>query len=283
MQIRCNHCHYNFELAERCPHCGRPGLFPNVYMAKKDVEQKALNQRYEQALKEADKRSCGARIEEFEAILNQSKAVIAKNLNIIEPIASSDSAAYSTYYKLLDADVRLPSGDKWDVLRRVADTALFHEQYKNIRFAALTLDNKGLSNYGDCYMILKDDMIAHRASVFEENSILFMEHHDILVAETHNLPKGYKATWDERTKLCIAKLSGKIDKNTPKDDFPGILLKQGNTSADDEFVEVHIWGPITIRAVERIEFLGPKNKYKRARINDIKRKLQRYQLQVGMS
>ena len=54
-------------------------------------------------------------------------------------------------------------------MRVFADDALFPGYKEQIRFAALSLDGKGLSSYGECTLILRDHMIAHRASVLEGN------------------------------------------------------------------------------------------------------------------
>jgi len=95
-------------------------------------------------------------------------------------------------------------------------------------------------------------MIAHRASVFEENSVLFMERHGVTLTQAEDLPQGYRAPWKDRGKLCVAKLAQKIDQGTPTDELPGILLRQGSTPEDDEFVEVHVGGPMTVRTLERV-------------------------------
>jgi hypothetical protein len=103
-------------------------------------------------------------------------------------------------------------------------------------------------------------MVAHRASVFEENSILFMEHHDIRVSKARELPPGHRAAWEKRGMLCVAKLADRIDGATPRDAYSGILLRPGSASEDDDFVEVHVWGPMTIRTVERVIFNKPTSR-----------------------
>jgi hypothetical protein len=114
-------------------------------------------------------------------------------------------------------------------------------------------------NYGKCFIILRTEMIAHRASVFEENSVLFMKHQGIAMEDAHELPRGYRATWENRGQLCVAKLAAKIDGATLPDAYSGLLLQQGKTSEEDDFVEVHIWGPMTIRTVEEVT-LNPREK-----------------------
>jgi hypothetical protein len=101
-------------------------------------------------------------------------------------------------------------------------------------------------------MVIRDKMIAHRASVFEENSVIWMARQRINLSEANNLPTGYRAVWSERAKLAVAKLSNKIQSDTSPDSYPGIALQQGATTEDDQFIEVHIWGSMTIRTFEHV-------------------------------
>jgi hypothetical protein len=249
----CTHCHNEMpKSASICPHCGRPGLYPNVRAAEDADEVTALEQRYLAAFGDATARGADTALREFEDGVKRSKAVLARTANELQRLAASDNQIYATYYDLLKAGVISHVEDRWSLRRALADEAMFHGYKERIRFAALTLDMRGLSNYGDCFIVLRTDMIAHRASVFEENSTLFMRHHRILMDEADNLPRGYRATWDDRGRLCAAKLAREIDAHTPKDEYSKVLLRQGATTADDEFVEVHIWGPMTARTFEQV-------------------------------
>lgn len=251
----CTECGNDFSIsAACCPHCGRPGLYPNVYAAADADERAALEQRYLLAQQDAVARGAGAALGDFETETVGTHAVIARPAGELQRLLTSDNQVYATFYQLLRAGVRLSTGEKWDALRAVADEALFSGYKEQIRFAALSLDGIGVLNYGDCFIVLRTDMIAHRASVFEENSVLFMAHQNIEMSEAHNLPRGYRATWAERGKLCVAKLAAKIDAATPPGAYSALLLQQGLTSAEDDFVEVHIWGPMTIRTVEQVTF-----------------------------
>jgi hypothetical protein len=243
----CEYCGNEVPLTwNHCPHCARPGLFPNVKAAQVSAEREALERRYRAALRDASSRGAQADVGKFETATANSKAVIARPLRELDRLAASDKELFPTFYRLLGEEVRLPHGNQWDRARRIADEALFPGYKEEIRFAALSLDGAGLSSYGDCSFVLRDDMIAHRASVFEENSTVFMKRH------AYEPPAGHRAAWGERGKLCVAKLAGRIRPGMPEAQFPGILLRTGTTSAEDDFVEVHIWGPMSLRAVERI-------------------------------
>lgn len=256
----CPECDNGFSISqERCPHCARPGLFPNVFAAQDDAEVDALRERYRLARQDATDRGADAAVESFETEIARTRAVIARPAGELQRLITSDNEVYATFYQLLEAGVRLPTGDKWDTPRGVADKLLFSGYEKHIRFAALSTDGRGLNNYGACFIVLRTDMIAHRASVFEENSVLFMQHHDVNAKDGYKLPSGYLATWENRGKLCVAKLAADIDDATVSDAYSGLLLRQGSTSEDDDFVEVHIWGPMTIRTVEEVSF-NPREK-----------------------
>jgi hypothetical protein len=271
---QCSHCGNDIPLAaERCPHCALPGIFPNVRAAEQAEEWEALNNRYKDALQQVVSRGCQQVAKDFEAAISDSQAVIARSLLEAYRIVSSDKQLYATYYQLVEAGVRLPSGGKWDILREMADGALFPGYKQNVRFAALSLDGYGLSNYGECFLVLHNHMIGHRASVFEENSVIFMEKHKILMSQAHNLPHGYRATWEERAKLCFAKLVDKLHPNTREDAFARIFLKEGKKSEEDSFVEVHIWGPMTIHTLEQVIINQPKRRADRVILKALGEKL----------
>lgn len=259
--IECEFCHNHFPSAsERCPHCARPGLFPNVRAADDDDERNALNRRYQEAISAAASRKTDQTVKDFEAAVTRSQAVIARSLNELQRLANSDNELYATYHQLVEAGLRIPSGEKWDIIRVLTDDALFPGYKQHIRFAALSLDRIGLYNYGECSLVLRDDMIAHRASVFEENSVVWMAKHQIQIPEANNLPKGYRAAWSERAKLAVPKLADKIQPTTQPHSYPGLLLQQGTNSEEDQFIEVHIWGPITARTFEHVIVKQPQRR-----------------------
>ncbi|HKQ08540.1 MAG TPA: hypothetical protein VJ464_25690 [Blastocatellia bacterium] len=228
-------------------------------IAETSAERTALDRHYQAAIRDSAARGATPAVNDFEKAIADSKAVISRSQGELQRLATSDHELYTTYYKLIEAEVRLPKGDNWDKLRAVADSALFPNYKEQIRFAALALDGKGLFNYGECAIVLRTDYIAHRASVFEENSVMFMKHHKISMWKSDKLPLGYRATWDERGKLCVAKLYKSIDAGTRPDEYSTLLLRQGATSEDDQFVEAHIYGPMTIRTVEQV-ILDPRLK-----------------------
>jgi len=152
----CSDCRNSFHLSQpQCPHCGRPGLYGNVYAAEAADEFNALEQRYESAKRDAAARGAETALGNFEAALSNSQAVIARPVSEVLRLSTSDNELYATYYQLLNFPLRLPTGETWDVLRASADSALFPNYKEEIRFGALSLDGLGISNYGECFIILE--------------------------------------------------------------------------------------------------------------------------------
>jgi hypothetical protein len=257
-ETSCDHCHGTIPDSEvRCPHCGLPGLFPNVRAAQAPAELNALERRYADAVGTAVQQGSADVVRALEAAVAGSRAVINKPLREVQRLASSDKELYATFYELVKAGIRLPGGDKWNRLRVFTDDALFPGYKEQIRFAALSLDGKGVSSYGECTLVLRDHKIAHRASVFEGNSVVWMSRQQIKFDDLIDLPKGYRALWHERGKLAVAKLAVRVQSSTQEREYAGVLLQQGKSPEDDDFVEVHIWGPMSALTFERIVVSQP--------------------------
>jgi len=176
---------------------------------------------------------------------------MARSARELDRLLSSAEGLFTTYYNLLEGEVHLPHGNEMDELREMADTKLFPGCRKHIRFAALSLNGAGLPHYGDCSFVFRESMIAHRASAYEENSAYFLKKHE------YAPPPGHRATWEERAKLAVAKHGGDLDAAVTPEQFAGLVLKPGATSKEDCFIEVHIWGPMSIQTVEQVLLTAP--------------------------
>lgn len=267
--------------SQLCPHCGHGGRFWNVREADKPDERAALDCRYQAARTDAIARKSDSVLQDFENGLAGSKAVITRFQSDVLRLASGPKQLYGTYYQMVEAGLRLPDGDEWAVLRELADTVLFPSYKEHMRFGALSLDDRGLLNYGECSIVLREEMIADRTSVFEENSALFVERRDIKISRNPNLPKGYRATWAERAKLAVAKLHGRIDSATTPDKYSTILLSAGATTEFDDFIEVHIFGPMTVLTMEQVTVIAPQASKRATITRAIKSKLAKHNVQVN--
>lgn len=277
---QCNFCNNPLpRSASVCPHCGRPGLYPNVADAEDHDERAALDRRYQAALTESAARGADQLLKDFEAAAAGSKAVLARSPSDLLRLANSDHDLFATYYQLRRAGLRLPQGDEWDYRRRSADLALFPDFEEHVTFAALSLDGAGLSNYGSCSIVLRNDMIAHRASVFEENSVTFTERHRVALKKG-KVPPGYRAPWADRGQLCAAKLHKDIDAATRPDEYSRLLMRQGATSEDDQFVEAHIFGPWTARTIEQVSVSKRRKKADNVSIKWLEKELKKFGVAV---
>lgn len=259
MTVPCPDCGHGFHAgSDRCPHCGRPSLFPNVEMARDPSERAALEARYQDGLVVAAK--AGASVEAGlldDELATHSKAVFTRHSNEVVRLATADRELYATYYEALDGGIRLPHGDKWDVLRRAVDSALFPGFHDRVRFGALTLDERGIRSYGDCDLLARDSMISHRATVFEQNSVTFVVNRGISVGGLNALPGGYRAEWRVRGHLGVAKLAHRLAPGQTQLDFAQMIVFDGTPETDD-FLEVHVYGPMTIRTFEKVTWHGAK-------------------------
>lgn len=234
-----------------CPHCGGHQNCPNVVMAKQPTEVDALERRHERAVKLADSRGAAAIVAEFQVATATSQAVLGSSLNKLKPIVLSDRELFATYHEL--AELRLmrespPNDPDWNTVRPAAEIALLGgpKHIRQLHYAVVSLDGRSLPHYGECTIILRSDMIEHRASLFQENSAVYVHRHG------QNLPLGSRGTWGNRAKLCTAKVADRIEVSTKPTEFSELLLKPGPTAIDDDFVEVQVFGPMTFRTFAKV-------------------------------
>lgn len=205
----------------------------------------ALDRCYRAALRDAESRGCSPVVLRFEAAVQGSMAVLNRSLLALDGFASSGRQLYATYDQRLQGGAQAPPGESWDRWRRLANAELSPLSEPRIRLAVLSLDGIGVRRYGNCFLVLRETVITSEASVFEEDSpeSLRDRRREPVVCR--------RAAWRERVRLCVAHRAPSIDAGTTPADFPGLLLRQGATPEDDRFVEVFIWGPLTIRSCER--------------------------------
>lgn len=249
----CEYCAFSFPFDRaQCPHCARPSRFPNVVLAERPEETSALLQRYQTALKKAEKRGSGEVARNFEAkVGSASEAILCRGEIDSLGLGRNDRQLFGTYYGLFEGGVKLPATDDWRGRRELADTVLFGSFIKNeIRHAALSLHGEGLQSFGPCSWVLAERMIDFRASVFEENSANFLKRKGL--KNIDKPPVGFRANWASRGLLALAKLADRLKKSTQEAEFPQVLLAAGATSEADDFVEVHIYGSMSYRTFDRL-------------------------------
>ena len=69
----CEFCGHEIPLmATCCPHCARPGLYPNVRASQVREEKDTLEKRYKAAVSESASRACMAEVQAFETVMGQT-------------------------------------------------------------------------------------------------------------------------------------------------------------------------------------------------------------------
>lgn len=236
-----------------CLACGSDAGFPNVRLANAATEQRALQDRLEQAEASAAAGDYSDVLDRLGKAILESKAVVARSLGIILNLIENENTSYSTYQLELASQIRSPEDNDFDRVRTQFESALFPNFHEEIRFGALSLDDQWLRSYGPYAMVLKEGMIAHRASVFEENPFVFSGRHKILLNSP--IPPGYRASWDCRDKLGKAKIYPKLRSDTNSNDFPKFLLEDRLGTGDSDYIEVHIFGSFNRNSIEKV--VGP--------------------------
>lgn len=234
-----------------CHHCGHVLGFPNVRAAEDTAERASLQARYDRAVADALARGAAAAVTGFEDTIRvDSRGVITRPIGTLKRLLSSGNGAFQTFYRQVEAG-RIPEDNKWDRHRSAVDAMLFPYYQERIHFAALSLETTGAASYGagrGCVLVLNDS-IHNRATVFEENTFNFVERNNH--PATVPVPPGLRAAWADCHLLAVAKLADRIRPTTTAGEYPRILVEAGAGTGADQFIEVHIHDPLTEAAVEK--------------------------------
>jgi len=275
--LTCGYCHIDFPSGpQSCPHCARPSLFPNVIDAAATKEVESLSERYDDALQHAKQAGIASELACLEQVANQSEACFSRTIEELSRLSSSDQELYTTHYQLVGAGARIPANNKWDKFRGAVDEKVFPNYKEHIRFALLTPNGMGLNYYGDCSFVLREDMIAHRSSAFEENTMVFMEKHEIQVMAV--LPTGYRSSWDDRGKLAVAKLYKRLTPGMKEKGVAALLITPKTRQTTDDFIEIHVYGSISIRTVSYVTIHKQTSEQKKRRAYQLRLKAMKERL-----
>lgn len=231
-----------------CDSCEAFVGFPNVRYALREDED--LEKRYQYAFALAKVQKTESQLKSFDKALTTSNAVMVRKASDVIHTLSSGPGLWSTFGKQLRADMRVAEDNIWDENRGAVEAIIHPQFHEEIRYAGLSLDDLGVTDpaYGECHMLLRPKSIEDRASVFEENTFVFMDRHKVVAGQ--NMPKGYRAAWINRHKLGVSKLSTRITQSAQSTEFSSILRSGIDKSAD--FIEVHIYGSISSKTIEKI-------------------------------
>ena len=278
--MKCPNCQEEVpDHVRSCVVCGHDVGYPNVRAAVCTKEVEALELRINEAEENADSLGCKSILDNFRDAVTQSAAVVCCSLGKLKELVSSDSQLYQTFYQAVGSEARLPEDNEWDKIREPVDSLLFPHYYKDLRIGALSIDRTGISGYGGCGMVLKETAIKDRATVFEENAILFVKRHRIVAGDP--IPQGYRAPWMKRDLLAIAKLGKRLTPKTAKTEFAKLLSSSDDRDAD--FIEVHIHGPLHRRAIEHLSGHEPSRRADKVLLKSVIKKLKDIGATAGIS
>jgi hypothetical protein len=254
-EMKCPRCNAEISSALRfCTECSSDIGFPNVRAAQSNLEIDALNVRHAGAYQSAEVRGSRSQLENFGLAVVGSHAVLARNLSVLDSFVKKDNELYISYHKQVRGGYRIPENNKFDAGRVAVESTIHPHYFEDINFSALSLDGIGVTAFGLYSITLREKLIAHRTTVFEENPFIFCQRFHLVAGDA--APPGYRAIWAHRDKLAIAKLHSRIDKTTTPAQYASILLRQGTTTNDGDFMEAHIYGPLHRSSIERV--IGPK-------------------------
>lgn len=249
--IACPNCGSGYEVsAERCPACGEHLGYPNVRAAADPSETEALMQRYDEAVERATARGAGGVVNAFESAVSRSSAAVTVDLFRLREFIVDKRTLYTNYCLAVSAQTRQAAEDEFDRHRRAVDAILFGGYAHEIRFAALSIDGKGLESYGAFTMVLREVTVFKRSTVLEENSFDFVERHGLKPGSS--IPMGYRAVWENRQKLAVAKLADFITSDTDGVEFASLLLYSDGDRKRDRFIEVQMFGSFNTDAIESV-------------------------------
>ena len=239
--------------ARECVCCGTDAGYPNVRAAERLAERDALQDRVKEAQASAQARGCRVELEAFGTAASSSQAVMARSLAAIDALVHTPNQTMVSFYRMVQGG-RIPENNEYDLNRqRVEGTVLPFGVSQNILYAALALDGRGVGWYGEYSITFKDIAVQTRATVFEENPFRFLDKNP--VSSTGSVLPGYRASWNRRAELAMAKLYPRIRPGMNETNFPPVLLEQGTTGPSSDFIEVHIYGTLHPRSIERV--IGP--------------------------
>jgi hypothetical protein len=272
MSMNCKKCGYPLADEKReCQACSEDNGFPNVRLASRPDELAALQKRYDVAEESSKARSYQPVLNDFGLAVLNSKTVIARSYGFLDDVLEDGNRTWTSWARQLAGGQRVAEANEWDKARASFEPALFPNFHSDILFGCLSLNGTGLFAFGQCAVILKTDLIAVRTTVFEENPAIFCKRLRLVTGDP--VPPGYRATWENRHHLAIAKLYPELTSTTKPSDYPAILLQNGRTTGDADYVEAHIFGPINRYTIESVIAKKPKAGHDTAILRAIGRKL----------
>ncbi len=253
-ELKCEKCGTPLAASSRnCTTCNADAGFPNVRSSCTEENLNALSQSYEEALVRATSKGVLSEFATLSGVTeNESGVVVAMTGTIALTLLKNPETIYSNYENLTRSGTRKPAREMDDRHRLEVGALIFGSYSNEIRYGVLSLTTAGLPTYGDVFCRLRNVAVANRTSFLETNSFEFVRSHNIGVDD--EIPAGYRAQWQDRHKLALAKLGDRLTGGQSKTEFQDLLVESdGKDRNNDSFIEAHIFGGFDKNAIESLE------------------------------
>lgn len=275
-KINCPSCGAeNKRNIDSCSECGHSLGFVNVNLLSDPYFQNGLEDRYQvtrQTVNDAGKLS---EVEAFEkAVLAEAKGVINMSHELLFLLVNQNED-YLSYQRAVEQGKRAKAEFQNDRDRCIVESAFYGYDGRNLVYAALTLNEKGLSSYGDVAVLLRTQNIRLRTAVFEKNTyVLFDELVESGWRVRKTIPPGHCGTWNERGKIAVVKHGLEIATSNSSPDFATLILSSEGDRGTDEFIELHIFNKVNYSNFEQIIFeKKPKTAFGKIQLEILKSKM----------
>ena len=258
-KLVCEHCTTKNERnRERCDSCNEilGTGYPNVNVYDAPYFRDGLEIRYQKTIEQnKDKQNSINALEQ--AIKNDSKIAINIEGAVLCNMLNAE-AEYLPYRRLAEQKGWIKPV-YWDQKRIVIDSCFYGIHGADIVFAALSLDDDGLISYGDATVLLNENLVKKRISVFEKNSFrLYDELTENMKWNPANFPPptGHYAIWENKELLAVAKCGEQLTGKTTEDltNFEKLILHSDGNKNIDEFIELHIYKVINHKQYKKVKF-----------------------------
>jgi hypothetical protein len=237
-----------------CKVCQEPIGFPNVRLAVK--EESALECRYQMEMESVKTRGIEDVALDFENVVSDANVIIARSVVDLMGLIGNENKLISTYHQQVASGARLAENNYYDPMRDSVESVVNPLYYKDINYAALSLDSIGVKHYGEAHIKLHNKFIQNRTSFFQENPFNMVTKLKLSAGDV--FPEGYRSTWHEKGKLALCKCHASLERdNKSIDDFQKILLVE---SENADFIEAHIYGSIHVKCIEGVTLLDDASK-----------------------
>jgi len=251
---KCSRCGHRPSVSCRvCAVCQSDVGYPNVRLADTAAERDELIDRVLQARQQIERAGVGPQAEMLQAAMDDVHIVFNRTLASLHTWLLSDSPQFVSFYRQLTVG-RTPTDSVWDLQRSSTDNTANPLSFPEISYAALSCNYGGMPYYGGYTVILKEEDLLHRTSLFEENPFSFCKAHGLAAGD--KAPPGHRSTWENRGSLALAKLSRRLKAEMTPDDMAELIMEPRGETADCDFIEAHIFGPIHRRSIAMV--VGPE-------------------------